>query len=78
VYIYMTCHQNIRQEHDTTITNEYSENTVEFKYLLMSERNCLSPEYKTAMLPTMCYEVFKGQQQLGRSFVFYKNQYRLF
>jgi hypothetical protein len=78
MYIYMTCHQNIRQEHDTKITNEYFENAAEFKYLLMSEPNCLSPEYKTMMLPAQCCEVFNGQQQFGNSFVFHKNEYRLF
>lgn len=37
MYIYMTCQQNVRQEHDSKITNEYFENPVEVKYLLMSE-----------------------------------------
>jgi hypothetical protein len=55
----------MRQEHDTKITNEYFENPVEVKYLLMSEPNRLSPEYKTVVLPTHCYEGFEGQQQLA-------------
>jgi hypothetical protein len=65
MYIYMTCQQNIRQEHDTKITNEYFENPVEVKYLLMSEPNHVSPEYKTVMLPAQCYEGFKRQRQLA-------------
>jgi len=55
----------MRQEHDTKITNEYFENPVVVKYLLMSEPNRLSPEYKTVMLPAQCCEGFKGQQQLA-------------
>jgi hypothetical protein len=54
----------MRQEHDTKI-NEYFENPAEVKYLLMSEPNRVSPEYKTVMLPAQCYEGFKGQQQLS-------------
>jgi hypothetical protein len=65
MYIYMTCQQNMRQEHDTKITNEYFENPLEAEYLLMSEPNRLSPEYKTVMLPAPCYEGFKAQRQLA-------------
>jgi hypothetical protein len=60
MYIYMTCQQNMRREHDSKITNGYFENPAEVKYLLMSVPNRLSTVYKTVMLPAQCYEGFKG------------------
>ena len=77
MYIYMTCQQNMRREHDTKITNEYFENPVEVKYLLMSEPNRLSLEYKTFMLPAQSYEGFKGQQQLEIVLYCIENQFQM-